>query len=165
MIPAIKTTVQRDPKIFDRKAWGQILKKSWLKTMDFWHRFLLKKHFTDSGGLEYRFQPREGESGNSGQRKYSQTYIGQKEDKYGHTNPLQLTGKTKRQAMAVMDARPKQSGGDLVLHVPYYIYLKPYAKSPAMASELSAISFRDIDKLVKILDSSITQEVQNQKRR
>ena len=165
MIPAIKTTVQRNPKIFDRKTWGEIQKIAWGKTMDFWHRFLLKKHFTNAGAREYRFDPREGERGNAGRKNKNSTYTAQKLKNYGHSNPLQLSGKTKKQAMSVLDSRPKQSGGDVVLHVPFYIYLKPYAKSPAMAHEISAISFGDIDKLVKILDASITKEAEIIKRR
>ncbi len=164
IFPAIKTTVQRDPKIFDRKTWGEIQKKAWGVTMEYWHRFILKKHFTHSGAREYNYDERQGSRGGEDGRTFNQTYTGQKLKKWGHTNPLQLSGKMKQQAMTVMDSRPKGTGGDLVLHVPPYIYYKPYASSPTMPKELTAISQRDIAKLVRILDASITKQAQHIKR-
>jgi hypothetical protein len=61
-----------------------------------WHREYRPKHFTKSGAREYGYQPRSGDPGTGGAAKFMQSYQGYKNRRYHHTNPLELTGESKR---------------------------------------------------------------------
>jgi len=155
-IPTIKFTVNK-PKILQRKTWRKILKRSWFETGRYWHRVILRKHFTRAGAREYNYQERTTE--------YKRRKKNKKKGK-GENRPLVFTGALKRAAERVRDLRT--TAGGVVVHLrglPSYVKMRPAGfASPYMAEELTKISSNDRDQLEAVLDRNIEKNIKIEQR-
>jgi len=146
MIP-IKQKLTRKGLGFSAGEWRPLLKSGWGKVGRFWHRVILRKHFTVAGASEYGYQRR------------SKGHETRKLRKYGHRRPLVFTGDLERQVSRVVDVRASSKGARVVLHGPRYLwqYRKDYGQ-PNKAAELQTVSKRDAKLLAEVLDEHIRQE-------
>lgn len=159
----VKQTIQRDPTI-SHKVWKEISKNAWLAAGEFWHRFILRKKFTDQAKAEYNYQPRQQDrfvTDKSGHRLKARGYESKKAIRFGHRRPLEYTGELKRMVMRIRDVSSigdgKAAGGTkIALHGPQYLYqYRKNLSQPDKARELAAISEADASTLTDKLDKDI----------
>lgn len=67
-----------------RSEINEIIADAYANMVLHWHTNFRPKHFTEGGAREYNYAPR------------SRKYKARKRKKYGHSNPLQFTGESKR---------------------------------------------------------------------
>ncbi|HUX15040.1 MAG TPA: hypothetical protein VMW52_01120 [Phycisphaerae bacterium] len=109
-MPEIQLSVRYDGPVpgsvhLRARTWRVLQKASWEAVGKFWHATMLRKHFTPGGAAEYGYTPR--------QRGYTESKL----EKFGHSNPLEWTGESKRGA-AREDVRATFNGVRVVLHAP-----------------------------------------------
>ena len=159
MLPEIKFTVERDPKVLKAREWTKMLKLVWFRVGMFWHKFILPKHFTQQGANEYKYQPRQGQKW-QGEKGWTRTYHAVKIKHKHHGHPLTFTGELKKAAMGLVDVRATGNGANIYLRgLPPHVNMRVSENSPNMAVELTALSNKDIDTLVRFGDKQIDREL------
>lgn len=179
MIPIKQTAVLQDGRKIELTAYAfrpsvsltglplskvrEVLKAAWEHAGEFWHRVILKKHFTHAGAKEYGYKPRKQaevrtsmtKSGKIRVRKLP-SYDQRKFRKWGHTYPLVWSGEMKRQVMRTRDVRSTAKGAKVVLHGPKHLwqFRKDYGQADK-AAELSRISEADARLITRVLDRAI----------
>ncbi len=145
--PAIVVSLADKPAIMSVGAWRKAIKAGMYRTARFWHRQLLKKHFTINGRMEYKYAPR------------SVGYRRQKFNKQQHANPLEYTGDTKRKALSIEDIRATSRSGTVVLRdLPWYIrFSENIDRLPDMVKEITTISDKDRELLGRVMQKEITR--------
>jgi hypothetical protein len=78
------------------KWHNEAAKEGWQHTARYWHVTLRDKHFTEAGAREYGYTKRKGEGMVRGSKAYKRSYTGRKEARFGHTRPLEFSGKSRR---------------------------------------------------------------------
>ena len=172
MTVPIKQKITRKGTGFDAKTWREILKNAWHRAGLFWHRHILRKHFTIAGASEYMYQPR------------TVRYSRYKAKKFGHRRPLVFSGAAERHAHRTRDLRTSSKGVRVILHLPpyFYQYHKPrirtrtgkrpgagwdyttHIKDPNKAAELRHISQGDAAVLTKVVDREIQRQIDSGQR-
>jgi hypothetical protein len=109
------------------------------------------------GAREYGYQKREGERGTAGSEKFKTSYTGRKLRRFGHTRPLVLTGESMRLA-AIRDVRSTSKGAKVVIHARVLNF------RPHMRREMTMISLKERDRMVKFLDLLIDRMLKGIKR-
>jgi len=145
--------VRRGAAALNKREWNRILRAAYRIAAQFWLKEIRPKHFTRSGGQEYRYAPRQGEAGNKGRKSFFSTYTGQKQRQKGHQNPLSWSGTLERESSRSpitatrKGSRVRVRGRVLNLRV----------KNPEidMAREVSAISGRDVRDITRTIDRFI----------
>jgi len=150
MIP-IKITMTRTGLGFTAKEWRAVLKPGWERVGVFWHRYILRKHFTAAGAQEYGYQPR------------TAKYVARKLRKKGHSRPLVWSGATETQALRWREIGSTSKGARVVLRgLPAHVWMSQHATGrasrPNMPLELMTVSERDAQACARILDGFIQGE-------
>lgn len=159
MLPVIKFSVERNPKVLKAREWNKMLKTVWYHVGRFWHRYILPKHFTQKGANEYKYAKRQGQ-GWEADRGWSRTYHARKIKIKHHGNPLEYTGSLKRAAMGLVDVRATGNGANIYLRgLPPHVNFMPHAASPNMKAELTAISLKDTETLIRVGDKEINKQL------
>jgi hypothetical protein len=150
-MPAITVDLKDKPKILSKKVWKQAVKTGTRRAARFWHRRLLKKHFTTSGAQEYKME----------KRKVS--YMEAKEEYKHHQRPLEWSGETKRAALSIEDIRVTAKSATVVLRgLPWYIKQSKFMRNhPDMEAEIKEMSEKDITLLGNIIQREITRHANN----
>ena len=108
----------------------------------YWHKKLRLKHFTHAGAREYKYTPRSGEQYPFGSKKFWASYTGRKKRRFGHTNPLQYTGLSKR-LTRLRIVRPTRNGVKVVLRARAFNFRNSHSRIN-MRKEATTISDREI---------------------
>lgn len=75
--------------------------EAWHKTgRDNFHKSHMPRRFTPEHAKEAGYKPRQGERMTRQNKLYPRSYTGRKERKFGHRNPLEYSGESKRNAKA-----------------------------------------------------------------
>ena len=160
MLPEIKFTVERDPKVLKAREWTKMLKLVWFRVGMFWHKFILPKHFTKRGAAEYKYPKRQGEVYTGERGGWSRTYHSKKLKSKHHGHPLTFTGELKKAALGLVDIRATGNGANIYLRgLPPHVNMRVSENSPNMRAELTALSNKDIDTLVRFGDKQIDREL------
>lgn len=93
-----------------RKVQGECQKAAWLATAAYYHRNLRDKRFTPEHAIEAKYYQRKGEGLPKGSKSYRRSYTGRKERKFGHTRPLEFSGRT-RDKVRIATLSSTRSGG------------------------------------------------------
>jgi len=136
---------------------------AWSDAGLFWHKKLRPKHFTNRGATEYGYQPREGERNRPGRAGFKRSYTGRKLRQFGHTRPLEYTGHS-RALTRLRDVRTltKGRGVRVVLHSPGY-NRRATGSSIRMAAELTTISEREANQIVRLWNRSLERRLKRYK--
>ncbi len=119
--------------------FNRIRKACFFDVATWWIKVCMPKHFTVAGGKEYGYLPR------------SPWYLGEKQDRMGHTNPLVWTGEARSDARRTARAESTSKGGKAVINVPKLNWRKAArpgrgfwrASKIHMADELRTVSRRE----------------------
>lgn len=123
-----------------KREWNRLKKEAYQHIGEYWHARFMPKHFTHRGAREYRYQPRQGESGNASDKGFRRSYTGQKLRKYKHTLPLVFTGETKVLA-AQRDVRSTSKGCRVVIRANRLNLINRRAAKPInMREEMTTVS-------------------------
>lgn len=148
----LKVTVNK-PKVFKQKTWRKVLKQSAAETGRYFYNIFVNKKFTQAGAQEYRFQPRK------------KDYLAYKAKRgKGVVRPLFFSGRTEKDAKGVRDIRANSKGFAMVLHLPFYIKKKEFAKSPAMNAEMAKMSRQDIGIVSRFMDRRIEVNIRKEQK-
>jgi hypothetical protein len=150
-----------------QRGLNDLVREAWKATGLYWWQHFLPKHFTHEGAQEYGYLPRSGEAGTPGASHFWTSYSGRKQKKFGHTDPLVLSGELRRESQSHVKIDATASSGRsecrVVFSGPQYAnYLSPHgaaARPQGMAinirEELTHISEAEALELTKIHDANV----------
>lgn len=146
VFPTFKFTTK--VKGVSAKTMRAASKKALAAAAKYWHQFLLPKHFTRAGAIEYGYENR------------TKKYMIRKAKIRHHQDPLVWSGSLKRAASMVRDIRSTSKAGKVVMknlprHVFYYKPTKPIHKE----RELVMVSRRDERALTAFFENHLFKEL------
>jgi len=162
----IKTKITKKGAPFNRKEMRVFMKDAWQHTGNFWHKFIMGKHFTRAGAREYGYKKRQQDIVSAGGTRRA-GYETQKFRKFGHRRELVWSGESERSAKRIRDVRATSKGVRIVLHVPRHFKLKgPHGSNqPDKTGELERVSQKDIDLMATVYDRRLTRLMNSNSRR
>jgi hypothetical protein len=118
---------------------------------EYWRKHFLPKHFTPAGAREYGYTPR------------NVAYMIQKAKKWGHRNPLEWSGESKRQALMLGDVRTTGTTSAktrvrVVLHTPKLNFI-PKGGTINMRDEITRVTQAEADKLAQVATDSVERQM------
>lgn len=131
-----------------RKVLGKVTKESWSETGLFFHSNMSDKRFSHRHATAARYQKR------------TSKYELRKLRQFGHTNPLEFTGRTRRLVRSANITSTSKGvsvryGGANTLN-----FKNPKAKKPIdMATEFRTVTPDEANELAKYLDTQIDQKL------
>lgn len=140
-----------------RKRMPRIKKAAFRLMAAVWHRTMRPKHFTKAGAREYRYDPRQGERAGQGTKRFRRSYTGQKLRRFGHTDPLVLTGESRR-ATAIRRIKGTSKGARVIMRAPKLNFRTPGRKK-TMREELTTISRPEVRRLITVLRKKIKKGI------
>lgn len=109
------------------------------KSLIRWHTEFRPLHFSNAASRRYTYLPRAGERGNS-RKKFANSYTGQKLQKYGHTRPLEWSGRSRREtSKRRINVKKRTGAGKLIMYAPGFNRRNPYSRIN-MRDELTTIT-------------------------
>lgn len=86
------------PSELAKRELNAILRAGYHQLGVYWVANFRAKHFTNAGATEYGYTPRKGERGSG--RAWKGSYTARKLKKFGHTRPLEWSGRSKERTRA-----------------------------------------------------------------
>jgi hypothetical protein len=133
-----------------RKAHNAAAKEAWPDAGEHWFGEIRPKHFTPEGAREYGYHKRKGE--NQSGARFDRSYTGRKLKKFGHTNPLEYSGESKRRTEQGRVSATSR-GARVVMNAPALNFKHPKSRI-VMRAELAAISRGDAEDVGRVFDRS-----------
>lgn len=93
-----------------RKEMRASLKQTWANIGKFFHLNMRDKRFTKEHAIKAGYALRKGEDKGTGTKEFFKSYTGRKFKKFGHTRPLEFTGRT-RAAVRSANISSTSNGG------------------------------------------------------
>lgn len=125
--------------------------------MKYWHRKIRKKHFTQQGGREYKYQP----------RTVATRVI--KRLTYGHSLPIRAKGLAESMTGSIKSLRVTPTVGRLVMHGPWYLGQRVERQrgglSPDLKDELTRVSMDDAQTMAEVGSDILNKRLEQDKRR
>lgn len=155
------------PEGMKLSKFNEVMRNAWQRVGEYWHQNYLGLHFGPGAKQRYGYIDRSGEGSRmtystkakngsvelSEQRKYTQ----RKHDRFGHSDPLEFTGRSRR-ATRQLDVRATRNGARVVLHAPAFNFKNLH--SPInMADEVRAILPEEFRQLEIIMMRKIEQQL------
>lgn len=139
-----------------RKRRNDIFKATWLDLGKYWRKQMLPLHFTHRGGRKYGYSPRKGEAPGGG-RPTRGTYTYRKKKLFGHTRPLEFTGKGKQEALTSKKYRATRDKVDVIL--PRKFNLRHPNSKVNMREEITAVTMDEITRLVRRFTNTLVRKM------
>ena len=132
------------------KNFRKVAKAELWHTMRWWHKELLPKHFTPQGASEYRYRQRDPD------------YNKMKAKKYGHMNPIMLTGLLVGMVKKLFTITSTAKSATDKMKGPKHLWaFKKKLGQSSLSKEIKSVSHRDAGKMAKVLDGSMTKDFNN----
>jgi len=147
--------------LLTQRAWNDIIRAAWQPVGDYWASHLHAKHFTQAGGREYGYAPRQGETGNPHPSGFWASYTGQKQKHLGHKDPMVLTGELRDASKCyrvVAKATSKGSEARIVLPRAQKANLMPKHGKISLRDELTTVSEQEVPALVAVFDAEVQRQ-------
>lgn len=145
-----------------KRELNKIFKFAYLRCGLRWHRKFRPKHFTEAGAREYRYKPRKGEKLRRDSKRFRRSYTGRKLRKWGHTLPLVWSG-TSRQRSRIPRIKATSKGVRVIINAPA-LNFRPKGGRIDMRSEMTHVSARERDELVRLFDKTVDQKLKQIRR-
>jgi len=143
----LKFTIKRRPRWLSKRAWQGVTRESFHALGVYWHKYLRKKHFTQTGAREYGYDVR------------SRKYEALKLRRFGHRDPLVYTG-TSKALTAIRDVRSTAKGVRVVMRAPG-LNRRARGKRTAMYDEMTMISDRERPELVDVFRKEVNRRLKD----
>jgi hypothetical protein len=131
------------------KAHNEAAKEGWQETGRYWVANIRDKHFTQAGAREYGYTKRKGEGMVRGSKAYKRSYTGRKEARFGHTRPLEFSGKS-RSLTRTARISGTAKGATVRMNAPALNFKHPKSQI-VMRDELTRISQPEARELSNVL--------------
>lgn len=142
-----------DPEVMKRD-FHSLLREGMEENMEFWHRKRLPFHFTNRASAVYGYKRR---SAKHNKRKLR---------RFGHTRPLEFTGRMKQQVTSRITITSTKRGKTVrgALQGPRYLFAfrKDFGQADK-AAELTAVTQPEVLTMARRLDKFMTNRLNNLK--
>ncbi len=122
-------------KVLGDRSMAKLRRDANRQVMQYWHKEIRPKHFTQKGFSEYKYQRR------------SRATVDIKRKKYGHNDPIVQQGDAREMSSDIKSIRATQHMAALTVAGPWYMGHRARRKdgkmSPDLKKELASISRQD----------------------
>lgn len=122
-------------KVLGDRSMAKLRREANKQVMQYWHKEIRPKHFTQKGFSEYKYQRR------------SRATVDIKKKKFGHNDPIVQQGDARAMSSDIKRIRATQHTASLTVNGPWYMGHRAKRKdgqmSPDLKKELSTISYQD----------------------
>lgn len=144
-----------------RKAFNAAARAAWYATALFFHSVYRDRRFTEEHAREAGYARRKGELLTRGTKAFERSYTGRKLRLFGHTRPLEFSGRTRAQVRAASISSTSKMGKAAYPGASKFSFRHPKSKI-RMQDEFRRITDREADELGQYFDEQLDQELKNQ---
>jgi hypothetical protein len=139
-----------------QKAVTEALRDGWYQAALYFHLTLREKRFTAEHARKAGYAPRKGQDKGQGSKSFWKSYTGRKMKKFGHTRPLEFTGRT-RKAMATANISATTKGATIRYPGARVFNYRNPLSDPAMNLNLEfrTILPEEADAMAKIINDNM----------
>ncbi|WP_044250376.1 hypothetical protein [Rhodopirellula sp. SWK7] len=146
----VARSLAKEYRAASTKTWGEVGRE------DF-HKSRMPSRFTPEHAKEAGYTPRQGERMTRQNKLYPRSYTGRKERKFGHRNPLEYSGESKRNAKATAVIISDSSGVRVKYPGLRKLNLRHSNSNINMADEFRRITTRENRELGDAYDTRFTR--------
>ncbi len=141
-----------------KRAFGNASKAAWYLVAMLFHKEYRPKRFTHDHAVEAGYAKRKGELIPRGTKAFRNSYTGRKLRMFGHTNPLEFSGDTKRNVRAASISSTRTGGKAAYAGASKFNFRHPKSKI-RMNEEFTRITAREAEELGRYYDQQLDLEL------
>lgn len=139
-----------------KKEMRASLKESWANAGKFFHLNMRDKRFTKEHAMKAGYALRKGEESGIGTKAFFRSYTGRKLKKFGHTRPLEFSGRTRAAVRAANISSTSNGGKVAYAGANTFNYHNPFSKPELRPNlEFRRIIPEEAEQLAKQFNSEI----------
>lgn len=137
------------------------LKQGWADATRYFHDHLRDLRFSEMHAREAGYAPRKGQQAGVGTKAFFRSYTGRKWKKFGHTNPLEFSGATRRAVAGYVSISSTSKGGRAAYPGARVFNFRNPFSNPAMNLNLEfrRITYKETLILAEVVDNSMEKHV------
>jgi hypothetical protein len=144
-----------------KRAFNAASKAAWHDTAVEFHRNYRDKRFTPAHAAEAGYMSRKGEQIPRGTKAFRQSYTGRKLRKFGHTNPLEYSGETRRKVRSASISSTSKGGKAAYAGASKFNFRHSRSKI-RMSEEFQRITAREAESLGQFYDQRLDYHLAQQ---
>lgn len=142
-----------------RRAFGNASKLAWATTAEYFHEHLRDRRFTPEHAQAAGYARRKGELQPAGSKSFRRSYTGRKQKRFGHTNPLQFTGETRRRIASEFNITSTKKGGKIAYRGASKFSFRHPRSRVRMNEEFRRLIPSEIETLADVFDAALDDEL------
>ena len=145
-------TAENSPRAIARRM-AEMTMLGFRESLEWWHAEVAPKHFEPQAVYLYNYQHR------------SIKHTNRKMRKYGHRNPLEFSGTTKRSMLGSMMLRSTKRWTEARMPVPRYFFMRPSARHPDKPAEATRLRDSEVENMARMTGRAVRRELANRRER
>lgn len=142
-----------------KSIWNQASKTAWLAAIEHFDDHFRDRRFTHAHARAAGYYRRKGELAAPGSKAFRGSYTGRKRRQFGHTRPLEFSGKTRDRLRSGGRRTSTRSGARVTYSQASVFNFKPPKSQIDMAAEFRRLLPEEEMQLAQVYDSRLDREL------